>query len=115
MGSPLFADFYSGVISRIVWDEVSGEPSIEELLTAGGSYLSSITPGPDGEIKVLDYYSGRLYRLEPASEGEKSSFPTLLSETGCMNPDDLHTPLRVSPWPPPHGLLLKAPTSQAST
>jgi len=45
-----------------------------------------------GELYVVGFSSGRLMRIAPAGAPGPSDFPTRLSETGCMDPDDPSRP-----------------------
>ncbi|MDP6935533.1 MAG: PQQ-dependent sugar dehydrogenase, partial [Myxococcota bacterium] len=91
-GTPLFVDFYLGVIQGIVWDEVTGEAEITDLSSATGAYIPAFGQDVDGEAYVLNYYTGGILRLDPAEEEEESSFPEWLSGTGCMSAEDPSQP-----------------------
>jgi uncharacterized repeat protein (TIGR03806 family) len=94
VGTLLFTDFYDGQIRALVHDSVTGQAGIE-VLAQSGSFLSSFGEGTNGEIYALDYYGSRILRLDAGSEQEEDpegEVPALLSQTGCMDPEDPSQP-----------------------
>lgn len=86
-GRYLFGDFVSGRIMHYT-PETWAPP--QELLDSALS-ISSFAEDQDGEIYVVDY-NGGLYRIEASSTGGSSTVPDLLSETGCVDPDNPASP-----------------------
>ena len=88
VGTYLFADSYRGVFWSIGYDAVTGEASVQDLLTAPGMYPVSMGEDVDGELYVVDWMGGGLYQFQPAGDPVESDFPTTLSATGCVDPTD---------------------------
>lgn len=84
VGRYLFADYGSGRIWRLV---PSGSGfAAEELLDTTLS-IASFGQGNDGELYVVDIAGGGLYKIVAGTGGAPgASLPTLLSATGCVNP-----------------------------
>jgi uncharacterized repeat protein (TIGR03806 family) len=90
MGRYVFGDFGSGRIWQLV-PNGSGGFTREELVAASFP-ISSFGEGNDGELYVVDY-GGSLHRIVPAGGGTPTSpVPTLLSATGCVNPQNPSLP-----------------------
>lgn len=87
VGKFIFADFTSFVISAVAYDSITGKPKKEDLLNAGFR-IASFAQGNDGEVYALDFSGGRFMKLKGPVE-QNSDFPALLSETGCMDPNDV--------------------------
>jgi uncharacterized repeat protein (TIGR03806 family) len=102
VGNYLFADYGSGRIWRLV-PGGSGFTS-EELLDTSLS-ISSFGQGNDGELYVVDIAGGGLHKIVPAGGGGPPTppVPTLLSATGCVNPQ--------SPAQPAGGLVAYEPAA----
>jgi uncharacterized repeat protein (TIGR03806 family) len=92
VGSYLFTDFGSGRIWRLVSNGSGGFAS-EELLNPSIA-ASSFGQGNDGELYVVDYGAGALHKIVPAAVTPPtgSPVPTLLSQTGCVNPQNASQP-----------------------
>jgi uncharacterized repeat protein (TIGR03806 family) len=88
VGTYLFADTYEGTIWGLTFDPIGGEPHRVELAGATGLFVTSFGEGVDGELYVVDYGGGRLYRVDPAGAPTESTFPALLSQTGCVDAAD---------------------------
>jgi len=86
VGSYVFADLSSGRISRMNLET----RAIEDLAMAGFN-ISSLAEDADGELYVIDYLHGKLYRIE-AAPGGSQPFPQTLSATGCVNPSNPKEP-----------------------
>lgn len=84
LGSYLYADFKTGLLWRIIHDPSSGD-ALPELLLETGLSISSFGETNEGEIVVLDYYSGRLFQLVSSGGTTTNSLPEKLSDTGCYN------------------------------
>lgn len=92
-GRTLFADFVSGTIFS--FDETREDPDIRVEIE-GRFPIVSFARSRSGAIYVVRHdpvgSEGGVYRIELAPEPEPSSFPRLLSETGCMDPNDPRLP-----------------------
>jgi uncharacterized repeat protein (TIGR03806 family) len=102
VGSYLFADYGSGRIWRLV--SSAGALTAEELLDTSLS-IASFGQGNDGELYVVDIAGGGLHKIVPAGGGGATAppVPTLLSATGCVNPQ--------SPAQPASGLIPYEPAA----
>ena len=90
VGSYLFSDFGSGIIWRLV-PNGSGGFTREELLDSS-LQVSSFGEGNDGELYVVDL-GGGLHKIVPAGGAPAGPpVPTLLSATGCVNPQNASQP-----------------------
>jgi uncharacterized repeat protein (TIGR03806 family) len=88
-GVALFADVYSGTISGLFADPITGEYMAQELVPASGTLPVSFGQGTDGEVYVVDYAGGlfQLVATTTPGAGDGDPFPTLLSATGCFRSD----------------------------
>ncbi len=87
-GTYIYGDFVSSVV-RGLSVEPGSRP--QELLEASYKYaISSFGEGNDGELYLVDYKSGHLFRIVPkgGAVNGADSFPRRLSETGCFDADD---------------------------
>jgi uncharacterized repeat protein (TIGR03806 family) len=87
VGSYLFADYGSGRIWRLV-SNGSGFTATEMLDTSLS--IASFGQGNDGELYVIDIAGGGLHRIVDGGGGAPPGppVPTLLSATGCVNPQN---------------------------
>ena len=91
VGSYLFSDYGSGRIWRLVSNGSGGYTS-EELLDSSLS-VASFGQGNDGELYVVDIAGGGLHKIVPAGGAAPvSPMPTLLSQTGCVSPQNASQP-----------------------
>ena len=82
-GTYVYGDYGSGRIWGL--DITQSNPTPVDLLNSSYN-ISSFAEDNDGELYVVNYSSsGTLYRIAEASSGG-DPFPSLLSETGCMEP-----------------------------
>jgi uncharacterized repeat protein (TIGR03806 family) len=89
VGRYVFGDFISGRIWQLV---PNGSGFTREDLLATNFNVSSFGEGNDGELYVVDY-GGGLHKIVPAGGGTPTSpVPTLLSQTGCVNPQNASQP-----------------------
>jgi len=96
-GDYIYGDFIGGVIWALTPDGNGGYQR-RELLRQSGLGLASFSEGPDGELYVVDYNGGGLYKIVPKSTDTTTSGPALaLSATGCVDP--------ASPSNPASGLI----------
>ncbi len=85
VGRFVYGDFIRGDVWALT---EAGQP---ELIARTGLRLVSFAEEPDGELLMVDFASGRLFRLVP--QGPRAgSLPEALSATGCYLPDDPHQP-----------------------
>ncbi len=82
-GSYLYADFGTGHFWRI-----DGSENVEKIIDSSGLNVSTFAQGADGEVYALDYGTGRIYHFVEGDVVENEAFPTLLSQTGCVDPND---------------------------
>ncbi len=102
-GRYLFADYGSGRIWRLVPNGSGGFTS-EELLDTSLS-IASFGQGNDGELYAVDIVGGGLHKIVDGAGGPPPGppVPTLLSATGCVNPQ--------SPAQPASGLVAYEPAA----
>lgn len=82
VGTYFFADYNSGRIWSIVYDE-KGKASSKLMLETGFN-ISSFGEDANGELYVLNY-GKRPMRLRRTGESAPDTFPKLLSQTGCVD------------------------------
>jgi uncharacterized repeat protein (TIGR03806 family) len=99
-GRYVFGDFGSGR----VWALATNGSSADELADTSLS-IPSFGEGNDGELYVVDIGGGGLHKLVPGSGSQPTAppVPTLLSATGCVNPQ--------SPSQPATGLVAYEPAA----
>lgn len=86
-GMYLFSDFVVPTLQALRQDPETGVWSASTLLSAMDGRTVTFVEDGDGEVILVEYSSeGGLWRLMPAGEATASSFPTRLSETGCVGP-----------------------------
>lgn len=86
-GQYVFGDFCSGQIWRLNHD-AQGQPKKQTLLSSGLG-ISSFAEDQTGELYVLDWFDGSIYKISPSqATGGDNNFPQLLSQTGCVDPDN---------------------------
>ena len=88
-GSYVFSDYYPGPIWAL--SNPYTTPVVSELInnsTTASSYISSFAQDADGELYAISRVDGFIYMLVPDTPGSANSFPTLLSQTGCVNASD---------------------------
>jgi uncharacterized repeat protein (TIGR03806 family) len=99
-GKYVFGDFTVGRIWML--DGYPAEPKAV-LLNAGGvkPSISSFAEDAEGELYALDWQSGSIYKLVEGEASPAQALPTLLSETGCVEPSD---PKTFAPGLVPYGV-----------
>ncbi|CAN5137400.1 hypothetical protein BH24PSE2_BH24PSE2_04560 [soil metagenome] len=80
-GGFIYGDFGSGTI----WAVLDGDPV---ALAQTNLSISAFGQDSAGEVYVVDFSGGGLYRLAPASSGSGSPVAAQLSNTGCVDPAD---------------------------
>jgi uncharacterized repeat protein (TIGR03806 family) len=99
VGTYLYADAYQGKVWGLFFDE-DGIAAPELLDTLSG-FPVHFAEAVDGEVYIVDYAEGHIFRMDPAGEPEPDTFPRVLSETGCVDPDD---PTKPAPGMIPYGV-----------
>jgi uncharacterized repeat protein (TIGR03806 family) len=90
VGTYLYADEVSGDLWELTYD-ATGAASGTMLLNAGFN-PSSFSEGLDGELYLMDYGNGRVYKIVPSGSTTPPNFPQKLSQTGCTAPGDVTQP-----------------------
>ncbi len=85
-GTYVYGDYCSGRIWGVFYNPAGGPFS--QVLLDSGRVISSFAEGHDGELYLLDYTQGSIYRLVDAGSLPPVVFPQFLSETGCVDPAD---------------------------
>jgi uncharacterized repeat protein (TIGR03806 family) len=93
VGRYVFGDFVTGRIWQLV-PNASGGYSRADLYDFDNAVLASFGQGNDGELYVVSIGGGSLHKIVPAAGGgtPTSPVPTLLSQTGCVNPQNATEP-----------------------
>ena len=92
VGRYVFGDFGSGLIWQLVPNGAGGYTP-QQLLDFNNDSLASFGQGDDGELYVVDIQGGALHKIVAAGGGTPTSpVPTLLSQTGCVNPQNASQP-----------------------
>ena len=86
-GRYIFADFGSGRIWALQPDGQGGYTN--DLLIDTNFGPTSFGVDQDGELYFTDFSNNRLRKLEPAGAPVPDTIPTLLSDTGCVDPVDI--------------------------
>jgi len=89
-GRYLFTDFYS---RGLYLYDASAPNGYATLLGNTGVMASSFAQDTAGELYLVAYDNGGLYRIDPASgTGNSSSIPDRLSQTGCVDATNVTLP-----------------------
>lgn len=89
-GTYFFSDFGSGGIWGL---EQDGDDYHQRLLLHTGSVIVAFAEDYRGELYLVDYEKGSVYRVLPAQpHPDRQQIPERLSETGCMDPEDPSRP-----------------------
>jgi uncharacterized repeat protein (TIGR03806 family) len=89
-GSYLYADFGSGQI----WGLPAQLNAPPKLLLGSGLSIASFAQDNQGELYVIDYFGGRVYKIISEGRGNTEVFPRKLSETGCFDSADITQPVK---------------------
>lgn len=90
-GNYVFTDYGSGTIWGL-FPTGKGSYRREVLVPAFGTGFAAMAQGNDGEIYFLNIQSGQIFRLVNAAPAAASGPPTLLSDTGCVDPGNPSQP-----------------------
>ncbi|MDH5446725.1 MAG: PQQ-dependent sugar dehydrogenase, partial [Gammaproteobacteria bacterium] len=86
-GQYVFGDFNDGSIWALRNFDTTKD--IQDIPSSLGGYsLATFAEDRQGELYVLHYQSGAIYKFAADAEQAPISFPSLLSETGCANKSD---------------------------
>jgi len=83
-GTYIYTDFYP---ASDIWglSDPTGASPMNASLISRNFQISSFAEDANGEIYVVGFDNGRIYRIDPATGGGTGNFPDLLSETGCID------------------------------
>lgn len=87
VGCYLYADEVDGRLVSFCFDSAMGKMVSTKLLSTGFN-PSSFAEGADGELYLLSYGDGGIYKIVPNGNPMPSTFPQKLSQTGCVDPSD---------------------------
>jgi uncharacterized repeat protein (TIGR03806 family) len=96
-GRYIFGDFGSSRVWALRYDP-QGRATKDELFVAAGG-ISTFAQDTRGEVYVVTYRDGALFRIAPSAAGPSDSVPRTLSATGCFVPGDV---TRVAPGVVPY-------------
>jgi uncharacterized repeat protein (TIGR03806 family) len=87
VGKYIFADFTVGHVRML---EGTGATAKAILLNSGGPkpLIPSLGEDGDGELYVVGFDTGILYKITQGDPSGAPLFPDLLSQTGCVDPSD---------------------------
>jgi uncharacterized repeat protein (TIGR03806 family) len=100
-GQYVYGDFGSGRLWTLPGDALPGAGAQPRPLLSTSLNPSSFAELNDGELLVVDFSGGGLHRFAPAQPAPGGPFPTRLSATGCVDPED---PTRPAGGLIPYGL-----------
>jgi uncharacterized repeat protein (TIGR03806 family) len=86
----VYGDFETGTIWALS-DDPSHKATPEAIASVPAETLVAFGQDSDGELYTVQF-SGILSKLVPSPPRPPDGFPTLLSETGCVDPQDPTTP-----------------------
>lgn len=90
-GTYIYSDFFSGPIWGLA-DPTGVNPTNSSLISSNFN-ISTFAQDADGEVYVVDFSNGQIFRIDPVVDGGAGNFPSLLSETGCI---DATNPLQMA-------------------
>ncbi len=88
VGTYIFAEGWSGTLYALAYDQ-QGHP-LPKVLLETGRVIYSLAQDAAGEIYVVNLRT--IDQITPAGPGTPSTFPTVLSQTGCVDPADTSEP-----------------------
>lgn len=90
VGTYIYGDYGTGNIWALTYDANNvATPTL--ILSVPSGQLVSFAQGNDGEIYMLQI-NGEIYKLSPAAPPVPDTFPKLLSQTGCVDPNAVTRP-----------------------
>jgi len=90
-GTYIYSDYGPGPIWGL--SDPTGASPVNSSLLLTSIYISSFAEDNNGELYVLSYGDGQIFRIDPDLGSGSGSFPTLLSQTGCI---DTNNPLQMA-------------------
>jgi uncharacterized repeat protein (TIGR03806 family) len=90
VGTYIYGDYITGNIWALTYD-ADNKPMPKILTTVAGSTLVAFGQGNDGELYTVQI-SGVISKLVPGAPQPPDAFPQLLSQTGCVDPEDPSQP-----------------------
>ncbi len=91
VGRFIFGDYSSGRVWALTSDGQGGYTSTLLVDTSFG--IASFAQLHDGEVYVLDVFTGQFHQLVPMGTPPADTFPQRLSQTGCFEAADPTTPV----------------------
>ncbi|MCB9680908.1 MAG: PQQ-dependent sugar dehydrogenase [Alphaproteobacteria bacterium] len=101
VGKYLYADFYTGQISALSQNSLTGAYTSSVLLTQSGIQISTFAEDEAGEVYVMDY-AGSIYEVVPGGGSTGTPVPGMLSGWDCFT----------APGVPATGVIPYEPTSK---
>lgn len=89
-GRYIFGDFQSQRVWAVQYDAM-GRASKQDLFTAPGG-MATFAQDQNGEVYVVSYNNGLMYRIEPTGMAPMDTVPRTLSATGCFMAGDVTRP-----------------------
>ncbi|MEQ9495654.1 MAG: PQQ-dependent sugar dehydrogenase [Deltaproteobacteria bacterium] len=89
-GVYLYADFGSGRMWGLFEDPSTGE-LVDDVVLNTGNNIASFAEGADGELYILTF-DGGIRRIESNTKTPVDPFPSMLSQTGCVDTMDATQP-----------------------
>jgi uncharacterized repeat protein (TIGR03806 family) len=90
VGTYIYGDYVTGNIWALEYD-TSNNPTPKVIANLPGQTLVSFAQGNDGEVYTVQI-SGEIRKVVPSGPPAPNNFPTLLSKTGCTDPNDATKP-----------------------
>lgn len=90
-GVYLYADFVSGRLWGLFENLQTGEYEDDVLLNTGQN-IASFAEGVDGELYIMTF-GGQMLQIQIDGNPPVDNFPTLLSQTGCVDTNDPTVPV----------------------
>jgi uncharacterized repeat protein (TIGR03806 family) len=90
VGRYIFGDFGSSRVWAVQYDAM-GRASKQDLFTAP-SNVSTVAQDQNGEVYLVTYGNGLLYRINPTGTPPMDTVPRTLSATGCFAAGDITRP-----------------------
>lgn len=89
-GRYVYGDFVSGRIWTVPTGGVPSPVTAEDVVDTG-LFLSGFAEDVDGELLVMDYASGKIFRLDPGDDTAEE--PATLASLGCISGGDMDAAL----------------------
>lgn len=89
-GRYIFGDFQSARVWAVQFDAM-GVATKQDLFTAAGGF-GTFAQDQNGEVYVVQYNNGLMYRIDPSGAAPSDEVPRTLSATGCFAAGDITRP-----------------------